>query len=586
MILTKDPHKQFAHYFGSKTLEPYLYLLSKKLNEGHICIDLAQINQSELADAGYDELAHIEDLKSADLVAVNQTDEPFVYFNDRLYLQRYFKYENSVFSRIKNLIESGRERIEQQKTILLDISNHVNEMFPDQSNQTNWQMIAALSAVLNRFSIITGGPGTGKTTTVAKVLTLLYRLSPNLKVALAAPTGKAAARMAESLKNARDLSEGMKSIINKLEPLTIHRLLGYQKNSLYFKHHADHHLNYDVIIIDESSMIDIALFSKLLEAISSDTKLILLGDKDQLASVEAGSLFSDLCMAQEKLNHFSQERIEFFNRFGANLNPDEAVESHHLLFQHIVELQVSHRFKDDGGIGKLSKAIIQNRTESILSFYEHQDEQVRMDETYSDAILDEIAEAYRAYIEATDIADALQKLNQVRVLCATREGEDGIYRMNEKIQQKLKEKSLIQLDSEFYNHRPVMVLSNNYDLGLFNGDIGIVREERRGDEIVKRVWFEGNDGELKSVLSSFLDSVETVFAMTIHKSQGSEFNRVLVVLPRMEELALLTRELLYTAVTRAKDEVIVQGSKEAVLSCAEKRVERGSGIVERFKVRN
>lgn len=586
MLQTKDPHKQFAHYFRSKELEPYLYLLVKKLNEGHICIDLRQIDREELEEAGYKEIAPIERLKSAKMVAHNQTDEPFVYFNDRLYLQRYFKYENSVFNRIQALIEAGKGKLEQQKSALIEISDLVGELFPSQNTETDWQMVAALSAVLNQFSIITGGPGTGKTTTVAKVLTLLYRLNPDLKIALAAPTGKAAARMAESLKNARDLSAEVKSLIGSLEPLTIHRLLGYQKNSLYFKHHASNPLNFDIIILDESSMIDIALFSKLLEAVSDETKLILLGDKDQLASVEAGSLFGDLCLAQSQLNQFNAERIEFFNHFGANLDSNKAVESEHLLFQHIVELQVSHRFKDDGGIGKLSKAIINNQPESILEFYNREDAQVRMDEVYSEEILDSVAESYRAYIEEENINEALKKLNQVRVLCATREGEEGLYRLNTRIQQKLQEKGLIQLNSEFYNHRPIMVLSNNYDLGLFNGDIGIVREERKGDEIVKRVWFEGKEGELKSVLASFLESVETVFAMTIHKSQGSEFVRVLVVMPQLDDMPILTRELLYTAVTRAKSEVIVQGKRETILNCAQKQVKRGSGIVERFEIRN
>lgn len=201
-----------------------------------------------------------------------------------------------------------------------------------------------------------------------------------------------------------------------------------------------------------------------------------------------------------------------------------------------------------------------------------------MDEKYSDTVFDRIANLYKEFINEEDPKKALMKFNRVRILCAVREGDEGVYSLNRKVEQWLQSKNLITLNSEFYVNRPLMVTSNNYELGLFNGDIGIVREVN-GE---KRVFFESGETEMKSVLPTFLEAVETVFAMTIHKSQGSEFDEVLTVLPKDSKSKILTRELLYTAVTRAKEKVSVWGSRETVLSCVERRVERSSGIKERF----
>jgi exodeoxyribonuclease V alpha subunit len=530
-------------------------------------------------------------LQKEPLVSDGEKVKPVVLFKDRLYLQRYFYYETKILERIKKFIEDEQLEAEQNISNLKDYAALIHNLFKnspknqdEKEETTNWPLVAALIAILNNFTIITGAPGTGKTTTVAKILTILYNIDPALKVALAAPTGKAAARMAESLKNATNNSDELiKSKFVALEPYTIHRLLGPIKNTPYFKHNKENTLSYDVLLVDESSMIDVALFAKLLDAIGPGTKLIILGDKDQLASVEAGSLLGDLCLAQKKLNSFSKTRAEFINGFitdsSQKITKDHVDISTHPLFEHVIELKRSHRFSDDKGIGKFSKAIIQSNEPAIKDFFYNADEQVIIDTAWSEKIFEEFVAGYKAFITEKDVVAALQKLNQLRVLCVVREGRHGLYEINKKIEKYLQKNKHIRLTGEFYENRPIMLTSNNYELQLFNGDIGIIRPGGKGD---MKAWFETGKGEVKSISTGYISQAETVYAMTIHKSQGSEFDKVLVSLPEKENIAILTRELLYTAVTRAKHKVIVQGSESIILQAANAFVKRGSGIIERF----
>ena len=588
MQVTNDVHQQFADYFPSPALKPYIFLLSKKLSEGHICIDINKFNQNELTVAGYEKVMPKEKIHLDKLVSDGNIITPFVLLNEQLYLHRYFNYETIILNRIAAFIEKEKEQRAEKLSSLKLHAPFIKELFKekneDYKNVTNWQMAAVITALVNNFTIITGGPGTGKTTTVAKILSILYSFNPLLKVALIAPTGKAAARMKESLENADAVSANIKDKFKSLIPATIHRLLGYVKNSPNFKSNAENPLHYDVVIADESSMIDVALFAKLLSAIGPDTKLILLGDKDQLASVEAGSLFGDLCLAQSKLNVMSAEMLTLINSFtdetGQKIS-DENIDDNasHPLFEHIIELQFSRRFKDDEGIGKFSKAIINNKEAAIKDFFTNSDKQVFIDAAYSEEIFKEFVLGYKVFIEETNIKKALGLINNLRVLCAVREGDQGLYAINKKIEKFLEAEGAINVNSDFYLNRLIMVTSNNAELGLFNGDIGIIRKDDNG---VPRAWFQSGEGEIKSVLPGYISNAETVFGMTIHKSQGSEFNKVLVILPKGEETRILTRELLYTAVTRAKNKVIVQGSESLILKTAEAIVQRGSGIIDRF----
>ena len=579
-----DVHEQFAEYFPDKKLRPFLYILSKRLAEGNICVPLQSILPDDLPEV-YQSLLTEADLKNHDKVSGAEANHPIVFVDGNLYLQRYYKYESRI---LQNIIARIKAEIkdESAKQSLLQHKDYIAGLFGYTGKKLNWQLAAAISAVLNNFTIITGGPGTGKTTTVAATLEILRLINPGgLRIALAAPTGKAAGRMAESLKKAGEKLGGQTELLfSSLVPFTIHRLLGTQKGSNYFRYNEHNRLPYDIIVADESSMLDVALFSKFLDAVPQTCKLILLGDKNQLAAVEAGSLFGDLCQAQECLNLFAKERAEFLNEFipaGSTLFAENSNsnDSEHLLFQHVIELQHSYRFSADDGIGKLSQAVIGNNVEIIESFYTNQNPEVTLTEDGNDKIFESFAGLYLAYIKEKDIALALQKFNELRILCAVREGKDGVFAMNRKVELLLQKQGLIRVSGTIYENRPVLVTENNYELGLFNGDIGITRADENN---VMKVWFEKQGGGLQGVLAAYLPAADTAFAMTIHKSQGSEFEKVFITLPSFGSTRLLSRELLYTGITRAKKQVIICTTKEVLLQAAATRLKRSSGLAARL----
>jgi len=380
------------------------------------------------------------------------------------------------------------------------------------------------------------------------------------------------------------VNDSVREKFKGLLPTTIHRLLKYIPGSPYFRHDKTNPLIQDLVIVDEASMIDVALFAKLLDAIGPGTRIILLGDKDQLASVEAGSLLGDLCQAQEKMNLISAENIALINTFipdtQRQITNDYLGISDNALFQHIIELKRSHRFTGDGGIGKFSRAIIHSRLDEIALFIEkNNDPNVKVDTHYSEELFNGFVSDYTNYIVEKDIAAAIGKLNQLRVLCAVREGSQGLNAVNKKIETYLVRKGLIKNNTEFYENRPIIVTKNYPELNLFNGDVGIIRADSEGN---LKAWFEDTNKNLKAVLPGYITSAETVFAMTIHKSQGSEYAKVLVMLPSNADQPLLTRELLYTAITRAKELVLLQASKESIMYTAKKSVQRASGIMGRF----
>ncbi|WP_349315822.1 exodeoxyribonuclease V subunit alpha [Chitinophaga sp. MM2321] len=590
-----DVHQQFAEYFEVPALKPYAYLLSKKLSEGHICLHLDKVEEEQENLPPHYTIPEnsIAALAPVPLVGKDGNDsQPFVLYQNRLYLQRYYRYETNFLQHIKAFLAAEKAVLPERVALLQEQQSLISNLFAQHAainegdDPADWQLAAAITGVLHNFTIITGGPGTGKTTTVAKILAILFATDPGLKVALAAPTGKAAARMAESLRNTTiPVDPAIAKKFQDLSPSTIHRLLKPVKNSPYFRHNKNNPLNYDVVIVDECSMIDVALFAKLMDAISPHTRLILLGDKDQLASVEAGSLFGDLCQAQETLNEFSSETIQRINRFIED--PERKIpashernDSRHPLFQHLVELRHSHRFTGHTGIGKFSKAVIHNNQAVIEEFFQAgADEQVIIDQSYTTALFEQFISGYASFITEKDTLTALKKLNAQRVLVAIREGAQGLYAINRNIEKYLHDKKLITINTEFYENRPVILTRNYYEHGLFNGDTGIIRADHNG---VLMAWFEDSTGGLKGVLPGYLTLAETAFAMTIHKSQGSEFGEVLVVLPDTTDVPILTRELLYTAVSRARRRVFVQGTAEVIRMAAARFVERASGIAARF----
>ncbi|MFZ9215045.1 MAG: exodeoxyribonuclease V subunit alpha [Sediminibacterium sp.] len=593
MNITDDIHRQFAEYFEEPAIWPFAYILSQKLTEGNICISVDDV-PANLASTPYSNPVTVKELVSLKHLVSKQDvlKTPFILHNNRLYFQRYFKYETSIIEKLKSLIAAENtelasriSQLESQKELIQSLKTDYKLDGLTTKEKVDWQLVAVTQALLNNFSIITGGPGTGKTTTLAKLLIVLYALDPNATVALAAPTGKASMRMLESLKGSTlNFTNETKQKIAQLVPSTIHSLLGYKRESVNFKHNAENPLPYNWVVVDEASMIDVPMFSKLLASLGDSTRIILLGDKDQLASVEAGSLLGDLCQTLPSLNQFSNTTAQWINQFitddDRKINAEFIDDTKQLLAGHIIELKFSHRFNSQGAIGKVSRAVIEGDLEGLKSLIGAPTaSNVTFDFEYKEEILSKFVEGYEAYINELDIAEALKKLNQLRVLVAVRESNRGMKAINKFIELHLRKKGLLKPDGDFYENRPIMVTRNMYDLELFNGDAGILRKDSSGN---MKAYFEDAKGGVKSVLPAYLTYSETVFAMTIHKSQGSEFNNVLVVLPEGTSNALLTRELLYTGITRAKDHITIQGKQDTIDYAVSTCVKRISGITGRI----
>lgn len=580
-------HSTFAQYFSKDELYPWLYQLSKTMEAGNVCLDIHQTILIEEKETKLD----TNILQQHPLVGDATAQLPFILHKDKLYLHRFFHYERRLVNQIKAL--AANENAEEKMGKLNTHKDFVSSgLFASSArlDTTDWQKVACINAFINNFSIISGGPGTGKTTTVTKLLALLLMDNPHLKISICAPTGKAAARLEESISMAEKQFESINidaTIVAKITLLnatTIHSLLGYIPNSIHFKHNADNLLDTDVLIVDECSMIDMALFHKLFQAVDiSRTKVILLGDKNQLASVDAGSVFRDLCSDTAALNTFSTERANYINSFIENekqqIKGIEYTESEsHPLFQHIVELQTSYRFKDDSGIGKLSKAVLNNDTETISSFFSNEDEIVKIHglgnlNDYLHQACQMLHSTRNGYIGSKDINSILSAINNSTVLCAVKNGKYGVHSINNFISNELFKPS-----NHYYPYQLIMVTQNQAADGIYNGDMGVVLQH----ETSLKVYFAKTEGAYLSLDPAQIIATETAFAMTIHKSQGSEFNEVLIILPDNKDNLLLSRELLYTAITRAKKKVTILGTPEVLCAIAAQSVQRVSGIVNHF----
>jgi exodeoxyribonuclease V alpha subunit len=591
----QDADYHFANFFPDEAIRPFALLLSQRLREGHICIPVDDTEtDTPLGPVSTQYLSRVSDK----ILATSDAPVPFIYFNQHLYLQRYFRYETKIVRLLKQRLQSASENKSVYRTRLESIKTLINEQVSTydleglkEDERVDWQLIAVIRVMLNDFSIITGGPGTGKTTTLAKLLLVLYSMHPDCRVALAAPTGKASMRMVESLRErTKDYPEEIVQHIRQLKPFTLHRLIGNKPNSIHFKHNENVPLPYDWLIIDEASMIDVPMFAKLLSACAPSTRVLLLGDKDQLASVEAGSLLGDLCLSVAKLNRYQADDISWLNSFiedKARHIPDSyASDKEWPLAACITELRLSRRFLQQGGVGKLSMHIIKGAAQEALDLLKAGAfPDIKMIMYDQEEIFHRFLEGYYGFMEEPDIDEALKKINHLRVLVAVREGKTGLYAVNQKIERILHvlRPDLIKPQEGFYVNRPVMITQNNYELGLFNGDVGIVRKDPASGRI--KVWFEATEQgkPLRSFNTAYLSSCETVFAMTIHKSQGSEFDNVFVLLPEDIDNPLLTRELLYTGITRARQSVIIQGTEEGLLSGIHRRVLRISGVQSRMQ---
>ncbi len=533
-------------------------LASRQTREGHVCADLRAIAGTDVADAEGKPIADArfpaleawrDAIRSSRLVGDADAYTPLVLdASDRLYLRRYFEHERRLAELLLSRAGPAQEPIDDEL-----LEDGLDRLFPAVDRQRD----AAALAVRQRLCVVSGGPGTGKTSTVVKVLALLAEQARargrRLDVALVAPTGKAAARMQESIKRAKaalPCDDDIRSAIPE-QAATIHRTLGPVGGSLArFRFGAESPLSADVVIVDESSMVDVALMRRLLEAVRPAARLVLLGDRNQLASVEAGAVLGDICR-------------------------DAGVATAGLLDRHVVELTQSYRFRDDGGIGALAAAINRGDAAAALAVLDAGGEEVRLVEAPPGAALAEaVVAGFRPCLVAATPGAALAAFDRFRVLCAHRTGPAGVDALNAFVEAALEDAGLLRRSGVWYPRRPLMVTRNDYQSRLFNGDIGMILP---GDAGALRAWFVAADGSSRELSPSRLPPHETVFAMTVHKSQGSELDEIAVVLPDARS-RLLSRELLYTAVTRARRRVVLHGSRESVVRAIERRVARSSGL--------
>ncbi len=512
---------------------------------------------------------------------------PFVFENGNIYFHRYFKYETFIIDSIKRLIECKYDVfLEKKDDIESIITDFVEKVFPvSVENEVNWQKVAIINSVYNTFNIITGGPGTGKTWTVTYLLALLFTIKNDAKVALVAPTGKAAMRLKESIRNTLhgDI-DNLRGVSNKLEEinaLTIHRLLGFGKSGLYFHYNSDNKLPYDLIVVDESSMIDVALMAKLLNAVNDGTKVILLGDSNQLASVEAGSVFGDLCRAQDKENYFEKIQLGLINSFlfdNEKISDNNIVKNSNLITGKIITLKKNFRAKEHPGIISIAQSIIDGNRENIKP---NEDVEVISNIENVEKELIKYITDYEGFIKESDIKVAIRALNKVKILCALNEGRFGVDEMNRLVENYLKSKKLIEPKGVFYHNMPVMMTYNDYDKNLYNGDVGLIRTDKNGK---LKVYFLSDNEDVKSFDPYNINGLVKNFAMTIHKSQGSEFEKVIILLPTNTETRILTRELIYTAVTRAKNKVYMFVNDDVMEYVLNNTALRSSGITNRIKI--
>ena len=550
-------------------------LLSAERARGNSCVDLGVM-------AGTSPWPHEETtfpdarawralLERSGLCNDGSSPAPLVLDGDRLYLRRFHAAERRLAQAVGARISAAAEPSLDDGCIAL-----FRRLFPA-SPTTDWQAVAAAAALRGRMTVITGGPGTGKTTTVARILALLLQREPSLRIALAAPTGKAAARLSEAIASGL-ATLPLDEVARARAPRTgrtLHRLLGYQPWNDRFGHDADRPLAEDVVVVDEASMVDLLTMDALFAALRPTARIILLGDPDQLASVDTGHVLGDLCSAASGCGDDHGEPLcDWFERLsGVRVTTSSRATA---LRDCVVRLHRSYRFERQPGIGALAMAVRAGEVGGALEALSsgRYDDVRRRDAVDIVALLEPLGEPIDRYLASTTPAEALEALGSFRILCAHREGRAGVAGLNEAVERAIGRRAT---RSAWYDRRPVLVTANDPSTGLFNGDVGVAfAAEGR-----TLVWFPDGGGGVRGVSPARLPAHDTAWAMTVHKSQGSEAEWVLLVLPD-EAGPLLSRELLYTAVTRARRSVDIVGSEAVLAAAIARAARRASGLADRL----
>lgn len=540
-------------------------LLTEAMSQGHVCLNLAnppeiihQLN-TFLPNNTADWQQQLREAKSVgkpgDYTPLILTE------NGLLYLYRFWRDEQDV----AHAIMQRRHAVDNVnlKQLQQDLANWHNPIAG-----VDWQKVAVAMALSRHLAVISGGPGTGKTTIVLKILQCLHNQSDSLRIGLAAPTGKAAARLQQSISQQQTL-----------EVKTLHRLLGITEHNDQGRYNAERPLPLDVLIIDEASMIDISLMAKLMRAMPAKARLILLGDSQQLASVESGAVLANLSERQQ--GTFTADFVAQFPALGLEENTHQNETA--LLIDSFVRLQHSYRFDKDSLVGQLADRVNAADTETTIQLLNEQTEAIwfRTDER---SLLNILTTGYKAFINAVENRlppqDIIQAFDQFRVLAALKQGPQSVMSVNRLMSRFLAQKGW-RTNQTFYSGRPIMITQNDYRQQLFNGDIGIILRDADGH--LKACFYFGE--ALRWVSLNRLPAHETVFAMTVHKSQGSEFDAVSILLP--DEISpILNRELLYTAITRARKSLSILATENALRHTINSRHQRESGLKNQLEQTN
>ena len=537
-------------------------MVSEANQRGNVCVELGRFNQRPLFNSGYldateipcgiDSASWCAQLRASRCVGGPRDSAPLTLDGERLYLNRYWNYEEHVAARIRAMLEISddldNERILQQ----------VERIFADSGLVDQDQKRSVATAARKHFCVISGGPGSGKTSTVIRILAVLTALDPYIRIALVAPTGKASARMMDSISQRIDQIDMDPAIRDALPTTasTIHRLLGYRRHG--YRYHEHHQLAVDCVVVDEASMIDLELMFHLLTALPATARLILLGDRDQLASVAAGNVLGDI------------------TGHGYTFEPVSVP-----LTASIALLRNNYRFDHDSAIGEVAAHVNQGQSKAALQLLRQGDRGLRWYAEGDDQIhVDALAWIYAAYdpiFDHNSPGDALEVYEKTRVLCATNQGPLGVESLNRIISQAMLARNNLP-ESDLYAGLPILIKRNYHELGLFNGDTGILWRYTTG----LRACFRDSAGNIRDLAVNRLPEFVPAWASTVHKSQGSEFDSVFLVLPSDPDSEALSRELLYTAITRARQQFILHAAKSVVIRSIECLTQRHSGLAQKL----
>lgn len=563
--------------------------VSQAIQEGHTCYQLTEdqnLSQSDLLKSG--------------VVGTPEARGSYPLILDhaqRLYLHRYFDYEVRLARRlaVASLPLHTSESDLQFKSALNTFFVRSSE---PQDTEVDWQQCAAALALLQRFVVVSGGPGTGKTTMVVNLLACLLSQNPNTRIVLAAPTGKAAARMLEALrKRAAALPESIRSGLPR-SASTVHRLLGTHPQRHGFVHDSTHRLMLDVLVVDEASMLDLSLATHLLEAVPDHARVILLGDKDQLSAVESGAVFAELSSKNQLSPSMIQRLADLMNTPTSKLQHLCVKEDQSsVIADSVVWFTRQHRFSEDSAIGRVANHLRLGDEEAVIALLKapgccelglqwripaakvHRPGADELDPLFA-GFADYFSIVRGASYQAAQ--SVLEAFDRFRVLCAVRRGPWGAEQLAHQIETKARALLLppeeMGFESAWYVGRPVMIVRNDPQLKLFNGDIGITLVGPDGE---LQVCFPPLEEVERRYAPVRLPVHETAYAMTIHKSQGSELDHVAVVFPQ-EPSQVITRELLYTGITRAKQSVLLISSEKSLRQAIQTPTRRSSGLLTRM----